>query len=41
VELRDDRDVRPGVVSLDRGAHPGTSAADDEDVVSCLHVEAS
>jgi hypothetical protein len=37
MDLRDDRDVRAGVVSLDGGAHAGTTGTDDEDVVLGFH----
>ena len=39
MDLREKRDVRAEIVSLDRGAHPGASGADDEHVVCRFHQE--
>ena len=37
MDLREKRDVRAEIVSLDRGAHAGAPGADDEHVVRCFH----
>jgi hypothetical protein len=37
MQLRDERDVHSGLVSLDRGAHAGQACADDEDIVPGTH----
>ena len=37
MDLREKRDVRAEIVSLDRGAHPGAPGADDEHVVRRFH----
>jgi hypothetical protein len=39
VQLRDDRDVRTRVVSLDRGAHASAAGADHEYIVLRVHLD--
>jgi hypothetical protein len=41
MDLREKRDVGAEIVSLDRGAHPGASGADDEHVVCRFHCNGS